>query len=75
MAIKLEACSEEELKAFNTDLKELADKHSVQLTAVPIFVPESSTQKFLVDAQVVVMKKIEVPDEEAPDAKGEEANA
>lgn len=65
MAIKLSACSDEELKEFNEALKEITERLSVQVVAVPIFVPEDSTRKFMVDAQLVIMKKEEVADEPA----------
>lgn len=73
MAIKLSACSDEELKEFNEALKEITEKLNIQVVAVPIFVPEDSTRKFMVDAQLVIMKKEEVEDE--PASEEEKADA
>lgn len=56
----LKPCTQEELNTFNEGLRNLLESNGLEMRVQPTFVPETSTNKFLVDAQVVVYKKVEL---------------
>lgn len=74
----LKACSEAELAEFNKGLTDLLTDLNLELRVQPQFVMEQNTNKFLVDAQVVVYKKVEMqlvekndhPKEQGPNEDG-----
>ncbi len=61
---RLEPCTNEQVDAFNKDLFDLIEKHKIELLAVPVFVQETSSGKFMADAQVKIFNKVLIPDEQ-----------
>lgn len=68
---KIKPCTKEEVESFNADFQEIIKKHDVEVRAVPVFLPDDVTGKFVVDSQLTVFKKVPLTDGEETENKFE----